>query len=174
MARRCPPARRFSPATSSVLGEASTAALRFGDSLVLAAPLTELVIESEGVTLRNGRLQVRADGAESFAISGPFFHVNIAASEGIPSSAEIRLGGMRAQVSAVAGAADLTAAGSAAPYKLHAGETATLDACGRRRLSRPRRLPAQKRAKFPASSRKCRSTGLAGSRCCGFRSHLLE
>jgi ferric-dicitrate binding protein FerR (iron transport regulator) len=110
------------------LGESSTVALRFGNSLVLAAPLTELVVESEGVSLRNGRLQVRAGGAESFAITGTFFHVNIAASGGMPSSAEIRLAGMRAQVSAVAGAADLTAAGSAMPYRLNAGETATLDA----------------------------------------------
>src|SRR4029077_510566 len=62
------------------LGEASTAALRFGNSLVLAAPFTELVVESEGVSLRNGRLQVRAGGPESFAISGPFFHLNLAAS----------------------------------------------------------------------------------------------
>jgi hypothetical protein len=112
------------------LGEASTAALRFGDNMVLAAPLTELVVESEGVSLRNGRLQVRAGGAESFAVSGPFFHVNIASSGGIPSSAEVRLAGMRAQVSTVAGAADLTAAGNVASYKLHAGETATLDASG--------------------------------------------
>src|SRR5579864_2675195 len=112
------------------LGEGSTAALRFADGLVLAAPNTELVVESKGVNLRNGRLQVRAEGGESFAISGPFFQVNLAASQGIPSSAEIRLGGMRAQVSAVAGAADLTAAGSAAPYKLHAGETATLSFAG--------------------------------------------
>jgi hypothetical protein len=37
---------------------------------------------------------------------------------------------MRAQVSAVAGAADVTAEGSIAPYMLHAGETATLDATG--------------------------------------------
>jgi ferric-dicitrate binding protein FerR (iron transport regulator) len=112
------------------LGEGSTAALRFGSSLVLVASHTELVVESEGVTLRNGRLQVRASGEESFAISGPFFHVNIAAFAGAPSSAEIRLAGMRAQVSAVAGAADVTAEGSIAPYMLHAGETATLDATG--------------------------------------------
>src|SRR5579863_7210584 len=109
------------------LGENSTAALRFADSLVLAAADTELVVESQGVSLRDGRLQVRASGEESFTVSGPFFHVSIAASGGIPSSAEIRLGGTRAQVSAVAGAADLTTTGSAAPYKLHAGETATLD-----------------------------------------------
>jgi ferric-dicitrate binding protein FerR (iron transport regulator) len=112
------------------LGEDSTAALRFADGLVLAAPDTELVVGSRGVNLRNGRLQVRADRGESLAISGPFFQVNLAASQGIPSSAEIRLGGMRAQVSAVTGAADLTAAGSAAPYKLHAGETATLAFAG--------------------------------------------
>jgi len=112
------------------LGEASTAGLRFGDSMVLAAAITELVVESEGVSLRNGRVQVRADGAESFAISGPFFHVNIAASEGVPSSAEVRLAGARAQVSAVAGGADLTAAGNDTSYRLRAGETATLDASG--------------------------------------------
>ncbi len=112
------------------LGEASTAALRFGDSLLLAAPLTELVVESEGVSLRNGRLQVRAGGMESFAVSAPFFHVNVAAFGGIPSSAEIRLIGTRAQVSAFAGAADLTATGTADPYRLHAGESATLDAGG--------------------------------------------
>jgi hypothetical protein len=112
------------------LGEDSTVALRFEDSLVLAAPDTELVVESQGVALRNGRLQVRAGGGESFAVSGPFFQVSLAAFEGIPSSAEIRVGGLRALVSAVAGAADLTAVGSAAPYKLHAGETATLDAAG--------------------------------------------
>jgi hypothetical protein len=112
------------------LGEASSAGLRFGNSIVLAAPHTELVVESKGVSLRNGRLQVRADGAESFAISGPYFHVNIAASEGVPSSAEVRLAGLRAQVSAVAGGADLTAAGSDTSYRVRAGETATLDASG--------------------------------------------
>jgi ferric-dicitrate binding protein FerR (iron transport regulator) len=112
------------------LGEASSAGLRFGNCMVLAAPLTEFVVESEGVSLRNGRLQVRADGAESFAISGPYFHVNIAASEGVPSSAEVRLAGPRAQVSAVAGGADLTAAGSDTSYRVSAGETATLDATG--------------------------------------------
>lgn len=112
------------------LGEASTAALRFGNSLVLAAPLTELVVESKGVSLRNGRLQVRAGGEESFGISGPFFHVDFAATGGKPASAEIRLGGTRAQVSAVAGSADLTGSGIAVPYRLHAGETATLDAAG--------------------------------------------
>jgi hypothetical protein len=112
------------------LGEASTVALRFGNSSVLVAPLSELVVESKGVSLRNGHLQVRADGAESFAISGPYFHVNIAASEGVPSSAEVRLTGLRAQVSAVAGGADLTASGNDTSYRLRAGETATLDASG--------------------------------------------
>jgi hypothetical protein len=110
------------------MGEASTAALRFGNGFVLAAPFTELVVESEGVGLRGGRLQVRARGEEPFAVSGPFFHVKIAASEGTPSSAEISLSGLHAQVSAVAGTAALTATGTAWPYKLHAGETANLDA----------------------------------------------
>src|SRR5271167_1121515 len=112
------------------LGEASTAALRFGDSTVLVASLSELVVESEGVSLRNGRLQVRSGGAKSFAVSGPFFRVNIAAYGIVPSSAEIRLAGMRAQISAVAGAADLTAEGNLTPYRLNAGETANLDATG--------------------------------------------
>lgn len=112
------------------LGGSSTAELRFGNSLVFAAALTELVIESDGVSLRNGRLQVRASGADSFAVSGPFFRVNMPASGGGPRSAEIRLGGLRARVSAVTGAADLTAIGNAAPYRLQAGETATLDASG--------------------------------------------
>jgi ferric-dicitrate binding protein FerR (iron transport regulator) len=113
------------------LGEASTAALRFEDSVVLAAPLTELVVEAEGVSLHNGRLQVRAGGAKPFAVTGPFFHVGVGASSaGAPSSAEIRLTGRRAQVSAVAGAADLTAEGTVAPFRLNAGETATVDATG--------------------------------------------
>lgn len=110
------------------LGEASTAALRFGNSTVLAAPQTELVVESGGVSLRAGRVQVRANGDSPLAVSAPFFRVNIAAAGGAPSSAEIRLGGTRAQVTSVSGAADLTAAGSASPFTLHAGETAMLDA----------------------------------------------
>jgi hypothetical protein len=110
------------------LGDSSTAALRFGNSMVLAAPLTELVVEAAGVTLRAGRLQVRANSSEAFAIYAPFFRVDIATAGGAPSSAEIRLGATRAQVSAIAGTADLTAKGISAPYTLHAGETATLDA----------------------------------------------
>ena len=110
------------------LGEASRAGFRFGDSLVLAAPLTELMIESRGVSLRDGRLQVKAGGREAFAISGTFFHVRIAASGGFPSSAEVRLEGKRAEISAVVGTAEVIAAGSVTPYKLHEGETASLDA----------------------------------------------
>jgi ferric-dicitrate binding protein FerR (iron transport regulator) len=113
------------------LGETSTAALQFGNSVVLAAPDTEFVVESDGVNLRDGRLQVRADKTESFAISAAFFRVKVAPSGGTPGSAEVHLRGMRAQVWAVAGAADLTSVGSAAPYRLHAGESATVDAAGR-------------------------------------------
>jgi len=110
------------------VGIDSTAALRFGDCLVLAAPETEVVVESQGLNFRNGRLQVRASGQEPFEISGPFFQVNIAASGGVPSSAEVRLGGTRGQVFAVAGAVDVTAGENSVPYRLRAGETATMDA----------------------------------------------
>jgi ferric-dicitrate binding protein FerR (iron transport regulator) len=112
------------------LGESSSAALQFGNSLVLAAAETEFVVESGGVNLQGGFLQVRAGGAEPFAVSGPFFRVHMAASGGIPSSTEIHLGGWHAQVSAVAGTADLTSAGNPEPVRLHAGETASLDAGG--------------------------------------------
>jgi len=110
------------------LGEGSTAALQFGKSLVLAAPETELVVQSDGVSLRDGRLQVRATGAAPFGISGPFFHVDVAASGGTPSTAEIRFGKMRAQITAVAGFADVMSDGYDSAYRLRAGETATLDA----------------------------------------------
>jgi hypothetical protein len=112
------------------LGEESTAALRFGSSLVLAAPLTEMVVDSEGVSLGNGRLQARTNGTESFAVSGAFFRVRLAAEGGLPNSTEIRVEGARAQITAVAGDAEVTAAGSTTAFKLHAGETATLDDTG--------------------------------------------
>lgn len=110
------------------LGENSTAALQFGKSLVLAAAETELVVQPEGVSLRDGRLQVRAGSAQPFAVTGPFFHVDIASSGGNASTAEIRFGKMRAQITAVSGFADVTSDGYDSPYRLHAGETATLDA----------------------------------------------
>jgi ferric-dicitrate binding protein FerR (iron transport regulator) len=109
------------------LGENSTAALQFGNSSVLAAPLTELVVESQSLKLRNGHLQVRVNGIEPFAVAGPFFQLNIAGANGIVGSADVRLGGTRAEVSAVAGTSEITSAGSA-PYELRAGETATLEA----------------------------------------------
>jgi hypothetical protein len=112
------------------LGPDSSAALQFGNDFVLAAPLTELVVESEGVRLRSGRLQVRASGGNAFAVSAPFFRVNVVPPVGAPASAEIRVGGMRGQVSAIAGFADVTAAGSDVPYRLHPGYVATMDAGG--------------------------------------------
>jgi len=113
------------------LGEASTAALQFGGrSAALAAPLTELVIETVGVTLRSGRLQVRTSREEPFQVSGLLFHVNVLAPTGAPAAAEIQVGAQRVQISAVAGNAEVTVAGNATPYRLHAGETATLDATG--------------------------------------------
>ncbi|MGD0908695.1 MAG: FecR family protein [Candidatus Acidiferrales bacterium] len=109
------------------LGAGSTAALQFGKNLVLATSFTEFVIEPAGVSLRSGRMQVRASSGDSFAISGPFFNLSIVSPAGGASSVEIRVGGAHAQVSTVAGAAELTAAGSNVRYKLHPGETATLD-----------------------------------------------
>lgn len=110
------------------LGEASSAALQFGNDLVLAAPGTELVVESEGIKLRSGRVQVRLAGGDSFAVSGPFFGVHVAPSGGNSGSAEILVGGRQAQVSAVAGVADVMTDGSDRPYRLRAGDVATLDA----------------------------------------------
>ena len=110
------------------LGEGSSAALQFGRSLVLAAPETELVIQVEGVSLRDGRVQVRSGSAQAFAVSGPFFHVDVAASAGAPSTAEVRFSKMHAQITAVSGFADITSEGYDSPYRLRAGETATLDA----------------------------------------------
>jgi len=118
------------PGDVITLGEASLAALQFGKNQVLAAPQTELVVEAEGVSLRKGSLQIRASDGNMFRVSGPFFRVNVGASRGAASSAEIRVAGKRAQVSATSGVADLAAAGNAAPYALHAGEMATLNAAG--------------------------------------------
>jgi ferric-dicitrate binding protein FerR (iron transport regulator) len=108
------------------LGENSTAALQFGNSSVLAAPVTEFVVESQSLQLRNGRVQVRVSGKEPFTISGSFFRLNVARAEAMAGSAEIRLGGAHAEVSAVAGMTELTP-GSNTPYRLQPGETATLD-----------------------------------------------
>jgi ferric-dicitrate binding protein FerR (iron transport regulator) len=108
------------------LGENSTAALQFGNSSVLAAPLTELVVEAQSLQLHNGRLRVRVNGKEPFTISGSFFRLNIAGAGGMAGLAEVRLGGARAEVSAIAGTMELTPAGDAS-YKLQPGETATLD-----------------------------------------------
>jgi hypothetical protein len=110
------------------LGEGSTAALQFGKSLVIAAPETEFVVQQDGVGLRDGRLQVRANGAQPFAVFGPFFRVDVAGVGGAPSTAEIHFGKMRAQITAVAGFADVSSDGYDSAYRLHAGETATLDA----------------------------------------------
>jgi hypothetical protein len=89
-----------------------------------------MVVDSEGVSLGNGRLQARTNGTESFAVSGAFFRVRLAAEGGLPNSTEIRVEGARAQITAVAGDAEVTAAGSTTAFKLHAGETATLDDTG--------------------------------------------
>jgi hypothetical protein len=116
------------PGDVVTLGAASSVALQFGKSLVLAAPQTQFVVESEGVNLRSGRLQVRSGNGYAFPVSGPFFHVNVVSSPGGAGSADILVNGKDANVSVVSGVAGLTAEGIDIPYELHAGETATLDA----------------------------------------------
>jgi ferric-dicitrate binding protein FerR (iron transport regulator) len=110
------------------LGTDSSAALQFGNGLVLVAPSTELVVESEGISLRNGRLQIRSQGGNAFHVSGPFFRVNVAVSDGVPSSVEIRVSAKQAQISAVTGTADILTAGNETPYRLRAGDVANLEA----------------------------------------------
>jgi FecR protein len=110
------------------LGADSSAALQFGNGLVLVAPSTELVVESEGVSLRNGRLQIRSQGGNAFFVSGPFFRVNVAASGGVSSLVEIRVSAKNAQISAVTGMADILTAGNDTPYRLRAGDVANLEA----------------------------------------------
>jgi hypothetical protein len=110
------------------LGADSSAALQFGKGLVLVAPRTELVVETGGVSLRSGRVQIRLAGGDLFAVSGPFSGVHVAPSGGNSGSAEILVGGTQARVSAVAGVADVMTEGSDTPYRLHAGDVASMDA----------------------------------------------
>lgn len=109
------------------LGENSRAALQFGNSSVYAAPLTELVVEAQSLQLRNGRVQVKVNGKNSFTVSGSFFHLNIAGVEGRSGSAEIRMEGPHAEVSTVAGMTEITGSGIV-PYILQPGKTVTLEA----------------------------------------------
>jgi hypothetical protein len=110
-------------------GQGSSAALQFKNGGLLAAPGSELIIESEGIRLRNGRVQVRVAGANAFPVAGPSFHVNVAASGGHSGLAEVLVDGeKRAQVAAVSGVADILAAGSETPYRVRAGEVVGLEA----------------------------------------------
>jgi len=121
------PGATLYPGDVIALGAGSTAALQFESDLVLAAPMTELVVEATGVGLRRGSVQVRLGGGLPFAVSGPFFRVNVASAGGAAGSAEVRVGGTRAQVTAVAGTAEVTPTGVATPYRLHAGQVAMMD-----------------------------------------------
>jgi hypothetical protein len=118
------------PGDVVTLGAASSVALQFGKSLVLAAPQTAFVVDSEGVNLRSGRLQVRSANGYTFPVSGPYFHVNVVSSASAAGSADIQVNGKEANVSVVSGIAAIAAEGIDIPYELHAGETATLDADG--------------------------------------------
>jgi ferric-dicitrate binding protein FerR (iron transport regulator) len=124
------PGATLYPGDVITLGAGSTAALQFQGDLVLAAPMTELTVEPSGVGLRQGSVQVRLGGGYSFAVSGPFFRVNVASAGGTAGSAEVRVGGTRAQVTAVAGTAEVTPNGVATPYRLHAGQVAMMDSAG--------------------------------------------
>jgi FecR-like protein len=108
------------------LGADSSAVLQFGNALVLVAPSTELVVESDGISLRNGRLQIRSQGGNAFLVSGPFFRVKVATSGGVSSLVEIRVSAKQSQISAVTGTADILTAGNDTPYRLPAGDVANL------------------------------------------------
>ncbi len=94
---------------------------------VIVTPGTELVIEPEGVRLRTGRIRVRLAGADTFPVTGPFFHVNVAASGGNSGSAEISVNGKSAQVTAVTGVADILMDGSDTLHRVDAGKIAMMD-----------------------------------------------
>jgi hypothetical protein len=111
------------------LGPDSSAAVQISgkNDLVIATPGTELIIELEGVRLRTGRVRVRLAGADTFPVTGPFFHVNVAASGGNSGSAEIFVSGKSAQVSTVTGVADILMDGSDTLHRVDAGKIAMMD-----------------------------------------------
>jgi hypothetical protein len=111
------------------LGLDSSAAVQISgkNDQVIITPGTELVIAPEGIRLRTGRIRVRLAGADTFPVTGPFFHVNVAASGGNPGSAEISVSGKAAQVAAVTGVADILMDGSDALHRVDAGKIAMMD-----------------------------------------------
>jgi hypothetical protein len=112
------------------LGADSSAAVQISgkNDLVIATPDTELVIESEGIRLSTGRIQIRVASADRFPVTGPFFHVDVTAAKGNSGSAEIFVRGESAQVTAVAGIADILINGNDSPYRLDAGNTVAISA----------------------------------------------
>jgi len=111
------------------LGPDSSAAVQISgkNDLLIATPGTELVIEPEGIKLRAGRVRVRLAGADTFPVTGPFFHVNVAASVGNSGSAEILVSGKSAQVATVTGVSDILMDGSDALHRVDAGKMAMLN-----------------------------------------------
>jgi len=111
------------------LGPDSSAAVQISgkNDQVIITPGTELVIEPEGMRLRTGRIRVRLAGADTFPVTGPFFHVNVAASGGNSGSAEISVNGKSAQVAAVTGVAEILMYGSDALHRVDAGKIAMMD-----------------------------------------------
>ena len=121
------PGATLYPGDTVKLGARSSAALQFENDLVLAAPMTELVVQPGGVGLQRGSVQLRVGGNYSFVVSAPFFQVRIASGGGASGSAEVRVGATKARIAAVAGVTEVTPTGSAAPYLLYPGQVATVD-----------------------------------------------
>lgn len=121
------PGATLYPGDTVKLGARSSAALQFENDLVLAAPLTELVVQPGGVGLQRGSVQLRVGGDYSLVVSAPFFQVRIASGGGASGSAEVRVGGTKARVAAIAGVTEVTPTGHAAPYLLYPGQVATMD-----------------------------------------------
>jgi hypothetical protein len=111
------------------LGPDSSAVVQMNgrNDLVIATPGTEFRVEAEGIKLRTGRVRVRLAGADMFPVTGPFFHVNVAASGGNSGSADISISGKSAQVAAVTGVADILMDGSETLHRVDAGKIAMMD-----------------------------------------------
>jgi len=111
------------------LGADSSAAMqmRGRNDLVIVTPGTELVIESEGVRLRAGRVRIRLAGNDTLPVSGPFFHVSVAAFGGNSGSAEISTSEKSARVATVTGVSDILMDGSDALHRVDAGKIAVMD-----------------------------------------------
>jgi hypothetical protein len=127
--KRLIPGATLFPGDVVTLGADSSAAMqiRGKNDLVIATPGTALVIESEGVRLRTGRVRIRLAGEDTLPVSGPFFHVSVAGSGGNSGSAEISTNEKSARVATVTGVSDILMDGSDALHRVDAGKIAVMD-----------------------------------------------